>query len=71
VVVLDEIEENTQVAKKGAFRRAYLAGFGPAGSVAEICREHRISQITFFILEEEIIGTGPDGAARASGTKKL
>ena len=68
---MDEIEEDTQVAKKGHTEEQILRAMRQAEGgtrVADICREHGISEATFYImeelLEEEVFGAGPERAAR-------
>jgi putative transposase len=58
---VDEIEEDTQAAKKGHTEEQILRALRQAegGSrVADICREHEISEATFYIWRKKYSGLG-------------
>jgi putative transposase len=62
VVPVDEIEEDTKVAKKGHSEEEILRVMRQAGNgtrVADICREHGISEATFYIWKKKYLGTRP------------
>ena len=67
---MDEHEEDTQVAKKGHTEEQILRHLREAEGgtrVADICREHGISEDVRY-LEEEVFGSGPERTARAQAT---
>jgi putative transposase len=58
---VDEIEEDTPVAKKGHTEEQILRALRQAESgsrVADICREHGISEATFYIWKKKYSGLG-------------
>ena len=58
---MDEIEEDTPVAKKGHTEEQILRALRQAESgsrVADICREHGISEATFYIWKKKYSGLG-------------
>jgi putative transposase len=58
---VDEIEEDTQVAKNGHSEEQILRALREAegGSrVADICREHGVSEATFYIWKKKYSGLG-------------
>ena len=58
---MDEHEEDTPVAKKGHTEEQILRALRQAESgtrVADICREHGISEATFYIWKKEYSGLG-------------
>jgi putative transposase len=58
---VDEIEEDTQVAKKGHTEEQILRALRQAEGgtrVADICREHGISEATFYIWKKKYWGLG-------------
>jgi hypothetical protein len=65
---VDEIEEDTQVAKKGRTEEQILRALRQAESgtrVANICREHGNQRSHVLHLEEEVFRAGVERAARA------
>src|SRR5208282_6048100 len=58
---LDENEEDTKVAKKGHTEEQILRALRQAESgtrVADICREHGISEATYYIWKKKYSGLG-------------
>jgi putative transposase len=58
---VDEHEEDTQVAKKGHTEEQILRALRQAEGgtrVADICREHGISEATFYIWKKKYSGLG-------------
>lgn len=59
---VDEIEEDAKVAKKGHSEEQILQVMRQAGNgtrVADICREHGISEATFYTWKKKYSGTRP------------
>jgi len=58
---MDEIEEDTKVAKKGHSEEQILRALRQAEGgtrVADICREHGISEATYYIWKKKYSGLG-------------
>jgi putative transposase len=70
---VDEIEEDTPVAKKGHTEEQILRALRQAEGgtrVADICREHGISEATFYIWKKKYSGLGAERATRAAAVAR-